>query len=148
MYDGQEPKALSSEQAPVTERTRVSKPILWTARVLRVLVVLFLLFDAYAHITRPAPVVEAFARLGLALSLGPVIGVLKIVLLILYLVPRTSVFGAVLLTGYLGGAIAINMRAGSSLFEILFPIIPGVIVWAPLYLTDARLRAVFPVRGG
>ncbi len=95
----------------------------------------------------PAPVVQAFTRLGLPLRDGPVLGILMLVLLIVYLVPRTSLLGAVLLTGYLGGAIATNLRAGSGPFETLFfPIVVGLFVWAPLYLTDTRLRGLFPVR--
>ena len=74
------------------------------------------------------------------------IGVLLFVSTILYAIPRTAVLGAVLLTGYLGGAVAIQMRAGSSTFETVFPVLFGVIAWAGIYLRDCKLRAVFPVR--
>ena len=126
--------------------TAVPQSILWTARVLRALVVLFLLFDAAGHLLMPPPVVEAFTRLGLPLGFGPALGVLKLVLLAVYLTPRASALGAVLITGYLGGAIAINLRAGSPPFETLFPIIVAVIVWAPLYLTDARVKNLFSLQ--
>jgi uncharacterized membrane protein len=75
-----------------------------------------------------------------------VIGVLLLALTILYVVPRTSVFGAVLLTGYFGGACATNMRAGFGAFETLFPVIFGILVWAPVYLLDERVRALIPMR--
>jgi DoxX-like family len=116
----------------------------WTARTLRALVVLFLLFDAVGHFAMPAPVADAFSRLGLPLSAGPALAVLQFVLLAAYVTPRSNVLGAILLTGYLGGAAAVNVRAGSPLFETLFPIIVGALVWAPLYLTEPRLRSLLP----
>lgn len=116
----------------------------WTARVIATIVVLFWLFDSIGHIMKPGPVVDAFARLGVPLHLAPVIGILQLVLLAIYLTPRLSVFGAVLITGYLGGAVAINLRGGAGAFEVVFPIIFAVLVWAPVYLRNERLRAVFP----
>jgi integral membrane sensor domain MASE1 len=115
---------------------------LWTARTLRVLVVLFLLADAASHVLKPAPVVDAFQRLGFPLTLSPELGILMLVLLVLYAVPRTSVAGAILLTGYLGGAVATQLRAGSPPFETMFPVLVGILVWVPLGLTDQRARAI------
>jgi hypothetical protein len=119
---------------------------LWTGRVLSALAVLFLLFDAIGKFTMPAPVVQACVRLGFPVSLSPTLGVLLTLSAILYAIPRTAVLGAVLLTGYLGGAVAIQLRAGSPLFETVFPAIFGIVVWAGILLRDSNLRHVFPVR--
>ena len=132
----------------VTDVAAVSKGKLRTARALSTLVVLFLLFDATLHLTKPAPVVEAFTRLGYPLSASIGIGILELLCLIAYIVPRTALLGAVLLTGLLGGAIATHVRAGSPAFEAyIFPAILALLVWGALWLRDARLRALFPVRG-
>ena len=122
-----------------------SKSLTWTGRVLSVLAILFLLFDAVGKFVMPVPVVQAFARLGLPISLSISVGVLLLVSTIIYAIPRTAVLGAVLLTGYLGGAVAIQMRAGSPVFETVFPVVFGVVLWAGIYLRDCKLRAVFPL---
>jgi hypothetical protein len=119
-----------------------SKGAVWTARVIGAFIVLFLLFDAAGKLMRPQPVVDAFARLGMSLSLSPAIGVLLAILVLLYLLPKTRNVAAILLTGYLGGAVAVQVRAGSSAFETVFPILTGVLVWLPPYLTDKRIRAL------
>jgi len=119
---------------------------LWTGRVLTALAVLFLLFDAAGKFTMPAPVVQACARLGFPINLSPTLGGLLALSTLLYAIPRTAVLGAVLLTGYLGGAVAIQLRAGSPLFETVFPVIFGIAIWAGIYLRDWRLRQVFPIR--
>jgi hypothetical protein len=125
----------------------LSKKSLWTGRVLSGLVVAFLLFDAVIHLMRPAPVVEAFAKLGLPLRLAVTLGIIELVCILLYAVPRTSILGAILLTGYLGGAIATQLPRSNSLFgEILFPVYVGVIVWGGIYLRDERLRTLLPLR--
>lgn len=131
--------------------TTVTRPsggaaVTWIARGITLIVVLFWLFDAIGHIMKPAPVVDAFVRQGVPLQMAPIIGILQLVLLAVYLTPRLSVLGLVLETGYLGGAVAINARAGSPMSEILFPIIFAVLVWAPVYLRNERLRAIFPVQ--
>jgi hypothetical protein len=122
------------------------RPIVWTGRVLTVVAVLFLLFDGAAHIWQPGPVVDAMTRLDFPLNLSAGIGVLEIICVLIYAIPRTAVLGAVLLTGYLGGAVAIQMRAGSSFFETIFPVIMGVMVWAGILLRERRLWAFIPVR--
>ena len=125
----------------------ISKKSLWTGRVFSGLVVAFLLFDAVIHLVRPAPVVEAFAKLGLPLRLAVTLGIIELVCILLYVFPRTSILGAILLTGYLGGAIATQLPRGNSLFgEILFPVYVGVIVWGGIYLRDERLRTLLPLR--
>ncbi len=124
----------------------VSKASLWTGRVLTALVALFLVFDSVTKIMKVAPVMQAFARLGYPAKLAPLIGVILLVCLVVYLVPKTSVLGAVLLTGYLGGAVDCQLRVGSPVFENLFPIIFGVLVWASLYLRDRDLVTFMPFR--
>ena len=119
---------------------------LWTARALEILVVLFMLFDIFGKYMRPEPVVSAFARQGMPIALAPVIGTLLLILTVLYILPRTSVLGAVLLTGYLGGACAVNMRAGFSPFETIFPVLFGCLMWVPVYLLEPRVRALLPQR--
>jgi hypothetical protein len=106
-------------------------------------IVLFLVFDAGIHIAKPVPVVEAFERLGLPLNAAVGIGIAEAICLVLYVIPRTSVIGAVLLTGVLGGAVATHVRAGSTSFETyIFPVIVGLFIWGSLYLRDRRVRAL------
>ena len=130
----------NAQAAPVSNRA------LWAARIIGMLPVLFLLLDGVIKLFRPAPVVESFAQLGYPESLALGIGVLELVCIVLYLIPRTSVLGAILLTGYLGGAIASHVRIGSELFSILLPIILGVMLWGGLFLRDDRLRTLLPLR--
>jgi len=125
----------------------VSKGKLWTARVMSALVVLFLVFDATIHLTKPTPVVDAFAKLGFPLGASVGIGVVELLCLAAYAIPRTAALGAVLLTGLLGGAIATHVRAGSPAFEAyIFPILFGLLLWAGIWLRDARLRTLLPLR--
>ena len=131
----------SAQSAPVSSKR------LWAGRIMSALPVLFLLFDGVIHIMRIPPVVEAFAKLGYSISLAIPLGIIEIACIVLYVIPRTSVLGAVLLTGYLGGAVATNLRTGAPLFSnVLFPVYVGVLLWGGLYLRDNALRAVFPVR--
>ena len=124
-----------------------SKGLLWTGRVVSGLITLFLLFDGITHLLMVGPVVDAFNRLGLPLGLGPAIGITELVCLALYLVPRTSQLGVLLLTGYLGGAIAIQLRAGSPIFaETLFPLYTGIFLWAGLFLRNKQVRAFILLR--
>jgi len=107
----------------------------------------FLLFDAGIHLLKPAPVVEAFAKLHLPPYLAVVLGIIELVCISLYVLPRTSILGAILLTGYLGGAIATQLPVSNSLFgEILFPVYVGVVVWGGIYLREERLRGLIPCR--
>ena len=120
---------------------------IWTGRVLSALGVAFMLFDGIIHILKISPVVDAFAKLGFPLGASVALGVVELICVALYLIPRTSVFGAVLLTGYLGGAVATQLRVGAPLFSTtLFPIYVALLLWGGLYLRDDRLRDVFPVR--
>jgi hypothetical protein len=130
-----------------TRAGSVSKKALWSGRTFSGLVAAFMIFDAVIHLMKPAPVVEAFAKLGYPLRLAVVLGIVELLCVLLYVIPRTSILGAILLTGYLGGAIAIQLPTGNSLFgEVLFPVYIGVLVWGGIYLRDDRLRTLIPLR--
>lgn len=120
---------------------------IWTGRILSGLAALFLLFDATIHLLRPEPVVKGFAQLGYPLSAAVPLAVIEFVCVALYLIPRTTIFGAILLTGYLGGAIAAQLRVGAPLFStLLFPIYVALFLWGGLYLRDPVVRSIIPVR--
>jgi len=131
-----------------TSAISVSKARVWAGRALSGLVVLFLTFDAAIKFAKPAPVVEAFAHVGWPIDLAPVIGTILLACTALYAIPRTAILGAVLLTGYLGGAVATHLRAGDLLFShLLFPTYMGALLWNGLYLRDRRLRALIQPKG-
>ena len=125
---------------------RPSKAALWTGRVMSVLPALFLLFDAAMKLVKPQFVVDATVRLGYPENVIVPLGVVLLVCTVLYLVPRTSVLGAILLTGYLGGAVATHVRHEDSPFEIVFPVVFGALIWGGLVLRDPRLRSLLPLR--
>jgi hypothetical protein len=123
------------------------KPSPWAGRILTILPVLFLIFDGAIKLTQIAPVVDSFNQLGFGLALAPAIGILELLLVVVYVIPRTAVLGAILWTGYLGGAIASQLRVGAPLAShVLFPIYIAVMLWGGLYLREPRLRALTPVR--
>jgi hypothetical protein len=126
----------------VTPTVPVSKKRLWAGRVLSGLPALFLLVDGAMKLVKPEAVVNATVELGYAEAVIVPLGVVLLACTILYLVPRTAVLGAILLTGYLGGAVATHVRAGQGPFEILFPVILGALLWGGLVLRDDRLRAL------
>ena len=126
----------------VTPTVPVSKKRLWAGRVLSALPALFLLVDGAMKLVKPEAVVKATVELGYAEAVIVPLGVVLLACTILYLVPRTAVLGAILLTGYLGGAVATHVRAGQGPFEILFPVILGALLWGGLVLRDDRLRAL------
>lgn len=125
---------------------QTSKARLWTGRILTAICGLFLLFDAVGKLVMPPQVAQAFGRLGVPINLSGGIGILLLACTVLYLVPRTAVLGAVLLSAYLGGAVAIQMRAGSGTFETIFPVLFAILAWAGIYLRECRLAALFPLR--
>ena len=124
----------------------VSKKSLWIGRIVSGLPALFLLVDGAMKLVKPAVVVDATTKLGYSESMIIPIGIVLIICTILYLIPTTAVLGAILLTGYLGGAVATHVRAAEGVFPIVFPIIFGALLWLGLYLNDARLRALIPLR--
>ena len=131
----------------VSQTASVAKSRLWTSRILSGIAVLFMLFDSTIHLMVISPVVDALNELGYPVSLAIALGIIELVCVVIHLVSRTSVLGAILLTGYLGGAVAANLRIGTPLFSnMLFPVYVGVLVWGGLYLRDARLRELFPIR--
>ncbi len=119
---------------------------LWTGRVLTAIPVLFLTFDAVLKLAKLDVVVESFEELGWSPDVARPIGVLLLACLVVHLVPRTAVIGAVLLTGYLGGAIATHLRLGDRLLShTLFPVYVAALVWGGLYLRDGRVKALVSV---
>ncbi len=122
----------------------VSKKRLWAGRMISSLPVLVLLFSGVMKLMKPAPVMQAFARFGYPESLVLGIGIVELACTVVYVIPRTSILGAILLTGYFGGAIATHVRIGDPLFVV--PLALGVLVWGGLYFRDARLRALLPLR--
>ncbi len=119
---------------------------LWAGRVVNWLIALFLLLDGVAKLFKPAPVVEGTVKLGYSESVIIPLGIVLIACTILYLLPRTAVLGAILLTGYLGGAVATHVRVGDGAFGVIFAAAFGVLLWLGLYLRDQRLRELLPFR--
>ncbi|CAN5481434.1 DoxX family protein [soil metagenome] len=120
-----------------------SKRSRWAGRIVSGLAAVFLTFDGAIKLSHVQSVADAHRQLGIPMHLAPAIGVIELACLALYLVPRSAVLGAVLLTGYLGGAVAIHMRLEDPLVShTLFPIYVGVLCWVGLYLRDPRVRAL------
>jgi hypothetical protein len=131
----------SNQNAPVSRKPR------WAGIVISVLPSLFLFADGVMKLVKPAPVVEADVKLGYPESVIVPLGIVLLICTMLYVVPRTSVLGAILLTGYLGGAVATHVRVGNPLFShVLLPVYLGVMIWLGLYLRVERLRALVPLR--
>lgn len=124
-----------------------SKNRLWTGRILSGIAALFMVFDGIIHLMKIQPVVDAFAQLGFPLDLSVVLGILELACLVVYLVPHTSVLGAILLTGYLGGAVAANVRIGTPLFSnVLFPVYIGILFWGGIFLRNGLLCELLPIQ--
>ena len=119
---------------------------IWAGRILTFLPALFLLVDGIMKLIRPAVVVDTTVQLGYPQSVILPLGVVLTVSTILYLIPRTAVLGAIILTGYLGGAIATHVRVGAGVGPIILPIIIGVMLWGGLHFRDHRVRAMLPLR--
>jgi hypothetical protein len=125
----------------------VSKGRLWTGRILSTLPVLFMLMDGVMKVMKPDFVVKATVQLGFPENVIVPLGITVLICTILYAVPRTAILGAILLTGYLGGAVATHVRSGDPLFShILAPVYFAVILWIGLYLREPRLSALVPLR--
>ena len=145
----QSSKTIDEAMPTIAETAPVSKPALWLGRVLSDLVILFLLFDGAIKLV-PWPVVtETMDRIGYGSSesLARTLGVITVACTVLYAIPPTSIVGAILLTGYLGGAMASHLRIGSPLFtHTLFGLYLGLMLWGGLWLRDRSLRALIPLR--
>lgn len=126
------------------ERT-ISSGALWAGRIITGLAVLFLLLDGVMKLFKPKPVIDATVRLGFSESVIIPIGIVLVICTVVYVIPQTSVLGAILLTGYLGGAVATQVRAGEGAFPIVFPIIMGTLLWLGLYLRNSSLRVLVPI---
>jgi hypothetical protein len=129
-----------------TDINMVSKKALWTGRILSTLVALFLLMDGVMKLFKPKFVVDGTVQLGWPPSVIIPLGIVLTAATLLYIIPMTSILGAILLTGYLGGAVATHVRAQQGAFEILFPVIMGALIWGGLLLRDSRLRGLIPLR--
>src|SRR5436309_1417637 len=130
---------------PDAQTVPESKGQLWTGRILSGLPALFLLFGGVMDLLKPPAVVQSTIQMGYPESVITGLGIVVLACTILYLIPRTAVLGAILLTGYLGGAVATHVRIGEN-GKIAFPILFAVLLWGGLYLRDARLRALVPLR--
>jgi hypothetical protein len=118
----------------------------WSGWIISGLMAAFMLFDAVGKFARPAQVVDAFAQTGWPIQLSTSIGAMLLICTCIYLVPQTSVFGALLLTGYLGGAVATNLRVQNPLLtHTLFPVYFGVLIWVGLWLREPRIGSVLPL---
>lgn len=125
----------------ITIANDISKARLWTARIMSGIVVLFMLFDGIGKIAKPAPVVESTLALGFTENHLVAMGVLSLLCTILYALPRTRFLGALLLTGYLGGAVAAHLRVDHPLWShMMFPVYVAILAWGALWLIDRRLR--------
>ena len=129
-----------SSGSPVKRDQAISKKVLWTGRILSGLAVLFFLMDGVMKLFKPSFVVEATVRLGYPESDIVAIGIVLVACTLLYIISRTSILGAILLTGYLGGAVASQVRVGAGWFNVMFPVMFGVLTWGGLWLRDIRVR--------
>jgi len=129
----------------ISHARTVSSSKLWIGRIMSFLPALFLILDAVMKLVKPAFVVDATVQLGYGESAIVPIGAVLLLITILYLIPRTAVLGAILLTGYLGGAVATHVRVGAGVFPIVFAIVFGVLLWGGLYLRDPRVSALIPL---
>ena len=128
------------------ESESIPKGSLWGGRIVDAIVVLFMIFDGVTKIMKVPQVMEATVRIGFPESTIAGIGAVLLVSTALYVFPSTAVLGAILLTGYLGGATAANVRAASPAFNTGFPIVFGILAWLGLYLRESRLRALIPLK--
>jgi hypothetical protein len=125
----------------------VSKTSLWAGRIISALVVLFMVFDGVIKVLRLTPAVEGTLSLGYPVSVVFPLGIVVLACVLLYVIPQSSVLGAILLTAYLGGAVATHVRVDNPLFShVLFPTYVGVLAWLGLFLRDERLRDLIPLR--
>ena len=129
----------------VHQDSHISSKMIWFGRIVSGLVVVMMVFSAVMKILKPDPVVTEFTRLGYPETVVIGIGILELSCAVVYSIPRTSYLGAILLTAYFGGATATHVRIGD---VFIWPVIGGVLTWAGLYLRDARIRDLIPLRKG
>jgi hypothetical protein len=134
-----------TQPMPSTEFS-ISNQRLWVGRIMSGLPALFLLMDGSMKLYKPRVVVEATVQMGYPESAIIGLGAVLLLSTMLYLLPRTAFLGAILLTGYLGGAVASQVRVSAVSFNIIFPALIGALLWGGLWLRDRRLQALIPVR--
>jgi hypothetical protein len=134
------------QTAPGTRTAPGSTKLIWTGRVISTLLTLMLLLDGVMKLLKPPQVLEACAALGLPESTIAGIGIALVARVVLYAIPATAALGAILLTGYLGGAVMAHVRVEDPPWKIAMPIVFGGLVWLGLFLRDQRLRALVPIR--
>lgn len=132
--------ASASQVAPT------SKAMTWAGRIVSGITVLFLIFDGVTKVMKVPQVMAASAKMGYPASAIVGTGITLLICVALYVIPRTSILGAILLTGYLGGAVATHVFVRDPVFDTVFPIIFGVLVWGGLFLRDGQLRGLIPLR--
>ncbi len=120
-----------------------SNKLIWSGRIITTLVVLMLTMSAVMKFMQPDGMAEGMEKLGWPMKLAVVLGIIELLCTLLYAIPQTAVVGAILLTGYFGGATATHLRIGDS---VVGPVLFGVVVWLGLFLRDSRLRALIPWR--
>ena len=131
----------------MVQTSEKSNAVLWTGRIMSGLVIAFMLLDGAMKLVPLDVVVTTSEQMGIPSSLARTLGIIGLICTLLYAVPRTSVLGAILLTGYLGGAIASHLRLGDPIFtHTLFGLYLGLLAWGGIYMRDARLRALIPLR--
>ena len=126
-------------------QSAISRTRLWAGRIVSVLVAAFMLFDGVMKLIKAAPAVEGTVKVGFPESTIAGIGLALTIATVLYVIPRTSILGAILMTGYLGGAVATNVRMSAGPFLIVLPVLFGVLAWGGLWLRDNRLRDLLPL---
>lgn len=136
----------AEKQPRSSAESLISNKRLWAGRVMSGLPTLFLLVDGGMKLYKPRVVVEATVQMGYPESAIVGIGVALLLSTLLFLLPRTSILGAILLTGYLGGAVASQVRVSAVPFNIVFPVLIGALLWGGLWLRDRRLQALIPLR--
>lgn len=124
-------------------RDPISKTTLWAGRVMSALPVLLILFGSVMKLMKTAAVIEGFVKAGAPERLIVPVGMIELVCVVVYLIPRTAVLGAILMTGLLGGATITTLRIGDPTYPL--PVILGMLAWGGLYLRDRRLRALIPL---
>jgi len=132
-----------------SQTAAVTRSMIWTGWIMSGIVVVFLMFDGITKLMMIAPVVDATTGIGYPVGVIRPLGIVCLACAILYAIPRTSILGAILLTGFLGGAVASKVRLEDPLFsQVLFGVYVGILAWGGLYLRDGRLRALIPLRRG
>jgi hypothetical protein len=128
----------------MASHTEVSKTVVWTSRVMSALPALLVLFGSVMKLLKTQAVIEGFAKSGIPERLIVPVGIIELVCVVVYLIPQTSVLGAILMTGLLGGATITCLRVGDPTAPL--PVLLGLLAWGGLYLRDPRLRALIPLR--